>query len=250
MCGTVALSSALGTPSTAPLAKPSSAGAVAPPAVARRCRASLRNLRRLRRKQRLGELERPRLVRAPRSFEPIGVGEPDVGALVVGEVEVVAAERIGHPGGDPDQRRALHVRPHARIHARANDRVLRGSARRGRARPPDPPSAARRRAPAVARRRHPEHAGRRRRRHSHAPSRQIEQQLTARQGGSRRLSLVIRGQPSASPRCHGISFDASRSVIRGSRSPGPRSRRWWRTAPRCAASARRRRASSRARCRR
>jgi len=42
-------------------------------------------------------------VDSPRAVKIIGVGQTNRGTLVVGEVEVVAAQRRVDPVGDPDQ---------------------------------------------------------------------------------------------------------------------------------------------------
>ncbi len=51
----------------------------------------------------------------PRPDERIGIGEPDVAALVVGKVEVVASERLLDPLWHPNQRWPLDILPDARI---------------------------------------------------------------------------------------------------------------------------------------
>ena len=59
--------------------------------------------------RRVLEREDPRNVDPPRPSEAIGVREADEFALVMGEVEVVAAERMLDPFRDADERRAVEV---------------------------------------------------------------------------------------------------------------------------------------------
>src|SRR5215472_11586519 len=54
---------------------------------------------------RLLQPQAARNVDTPWPRHPIGVGEPDVTALVVGEIEVVRPEPTGDPVGNPDRRR-------------------------------------------------------------------------------------------------------------------------------------------------
>ena len=72
------------------------------------------------------QLERAWLVDGPRPFELIGIGEPDVIAAVVGEIEVVVPQPIADPRGDAHKRRTVDIV--ARIawqHFPADDGILR-----------------------------------------------------------------------------------------------------------------------------
>ena len=60
----------------------------------------------------------------PRAREVVGVREPNIVALVVGKVEVVAAQRIGQPVGHLDERGTLDVVAHAVVHVRTDDRIV------------------------------------------------------------------------------------------------------------------------------
>jgi hypothetical protein len=42
-------------------------------------------------------------MRSPGAFEPVGIGETNVVAVVVGEVQIVVPERVSHPPGHADQ---------------------------------------------------------------------------------------------------------------------------------------------------
>ena len=77
----------------------------------------------------VGHVERARAVDAPGAFERMGVGQSDVRALVVGEVEVVAAQRPVDPGRGPYHGGAVDVVAHAGIHVRADDGLRQEAAR-------------------------------------------------------------------------------------------------------------------------
>ena len=72
--------------------------------------------------------EDARLVGPPRPGQVVGIGQSDVAAVVVGEVEVVAAEWARDPVRDTDQRRAVDVVAHAGVHVGPDDRVGREAA--------------------------------------------------------------------------------------------------------------------------
>ena len=74
------------------------------------------------REVRLGQMQRTGPVDGPGAGQLVGVSESDVGALVVGEVQVVPAERIGNPVRHPDQGRTLDVGADARIGRGVDDR--------------------------------------------------------------------------------------------------------------------------------
>ena len=76
-----------------------------------------------RREVRRLQCERSGRVHAPRTGERVGAGEPDVRTLVVGEVQVVAAERLLDPVGNPDERGAVDVGPHPVVHVGPDDRL-------------------------------------------------------------------------------------------------------------------------------
>ena len=82
----------------------------------RRC-----GLGRLRQKARLLELQTAGWVNPPRSQQAICIGEPDVAALVVGEIEIVVAEPAVDPVRDPDHRRALNIHADAGMQIARND---------------------------------------------------------------------------------------------------------------------------------
>jgi len=82
----------------------------------RRC-----GLGRLRQKARLLELQTAGWVNPPRSQQAICIGEPDVAALVVGEIEVVVAEPALDPVRGPDHRRTLNIHADAGMQIARND---------------------------------------------------------------------------------------------------------------------------------
>jgi hypothetical protein len=57
----------------------------------------------------------------PRPRRVIGVGQTNVAAFVVGEIEVVIAEPIADPVGHPDHRRTLDIDPYGRMEIGRND---------------------------------------------------------------------------------------------------------------------------------
>jgi hypothetical protein len=73
--------------------------------------------------QGLGHVEATGFVHAPGALHGLGMGEANVGALVVGEIEVVAAKRALDPRRHSDHRGAVDVVAHAVVHARADDRM-------------------------------------------------------------------------------------------------------------------------------
>ena len=72
----------------------------------------------------VGQLQRAGLVDGSRSLGCVGVGEPDEGALVVGEVAKVWAERIRQPRRRTDDRWALNVGADAGMTGRHDDRTV------------------------------------------------------------------------------------------------------------------------------
>jgi hypothetical protein len=80
-------------------------------------------------KARLLQPQTTRDMNTPRPCHLIGVGEPDVAALVIGEVEVVLAEPAGDPIGNPDRRRSLDVDADTRVQLRRDDRPIEQPAR-------------------------------------------------------------------------------------------------------------------------
>ena len=81
------------------------------------------------RKGRLLEAQRPWLVHPPGALQRVGAGQPNVSAVVVGEVEQVAPRRVGQPLGRADQRGTVDVRPHPRVHMGPDDRAVAESPR-------------------------------------------------------------------------------------------------------------------------
>ena len=72
----------------------------------------------------LGEMQRPRLVNRVRSLRIVRIRQPDIGALVVCEIQVIAAERLLQPARRPDQRRAVDVLAIGPLqHLRADDGI-------------------------------------------------------------------------------------------------------------------------------
>ena len=61
------------------------------------------------REGRVGDVERAGLMDLPRAFEMIRIRQADVGALVVGEIQVVPAQAVGDPVRHTDQRGSLYV---------------------------------------------------------------------------------------------------------------------------------------------
>ena len=70
-----------------------------------------------------------RLVNPPRTFDPIGVGEADEGAHVMGQVHVVAAERTLDPVRHADDRRPVDVVAERWRRLERDERVLRQPSR-------------------------------------------------------------------------------------------------------------------------
>jgi hypothetical protein len=60
----------------------------------------------------------------PRSHQSIRISQPDVGPFVIGEIEIVSAERILHPVRHPDQQRALNILTDAEVNCRRDDRRI------------------------------------------------------------------------------------------------------------------------------
>ena len=83
-----------------------------------------RNLRRFGQELRLFELQAARRMDRPGPREMIGVGEPDVATLVIGEIEVVVAEPAFDPVGHADRGRALNVRADAGMQVGRDDRPV------------------------------------------------------------------------------------------------------------------------------
>ena len=75
------------------------------------------------------EREGPRRVHAPRARDRVRDGQPNVGPLVIGEVEVVPAERRLDPVRNPDERRSVDVRAHPSVHVGPDDRLAGESCR-------------------------------------------------------------------------------------------------------------------------
>ena len=65
----------------------------------------------------------PRLVDRPGAGQLIGVGQADVAAFVVGEVEVVFPERVWNPLRHTDQGRALNIDPDSWTQVGSDDRI-------------------------------------------------------------------------------------------------------------------------------
>ena len=65
--------------------------------------------------------QRPRFVHGPGSGHRIRVGQPDIDAPVIGEVQVVAAEGILDPVRHTDERRPGDVAAHPPVHVRGDD---------------------------------------------------------------------------------------------------------------------------------
>ena len=86
--------------------------------------ADCRGVRTLGGEVRILEREGPRRVHAPRPGERVREGEPDVRTLVIGKVEVIAAERLLDPVGDPNERGAVDVRAHPIVHVGSDDRLV------------------------------------------------------------------------------------------------------------------------------
>ena len=86
--------------------------------------AHVRGIRTHCREVRCLQRERSRCVYPPRAGERVGAGEADVETLVMGEVEVVATERIFDPVRNPDERRSVDVRAHPAVHAGLDDRPI------------------------------------------------------------------------------------------------------------------------------
>src|SRR5271165_489097 len=79
------------------------------------------HLRRLGQETRLLELQTAAWVNPPGSQQVICVCEPDVAALVVGEIEVIVTEPTLDPVRRPDHRWTLDIRADAGVHAGRND---------------------------------------------------------------------------------------------------------------------------------
>ena len=92
-------------------------------------RAAFRHRRALGQEVRLGEMQRAGRVDRPRAGDVVRVRQADVAALVVGEVQVVAAEAVRQPVGRPDQRRPLDVGADARVQAGVDDQSARPRSR-------------------------------------------------------------------------------------------------------------------------
>ena len=75
-------------------------------------------------KVRLVEPKCARFVHGPRAGQPLGIGQPDVGATVVGEVQVVGAEGVRNPVRHADQRGACDVAAHRPVHVGRDDRPV------------------------------------------------------------------------------------------------------------------------------
>ena len=73
------------------------------------------------REVRVGEVEDARLVGRPGALQGIRPGEPDVGAAMIGEVEVVASQGALRPVGHPDEGRAGDVAAHRGVHVGPDD---------------------------------------------------------------------------------------------------------------------------------
>ena len=74
-----------------------------------------------RREVRVGQVEDAGLVGRPGSLQGVGVGEPDVGAAVIGEVEVVAPQGVLRPVRHADERRPRDVAAHRGVHVGPDD---------------------------------------------------------------------------------------------------------------------------------
>ena len=72
----------------------------------------------------VGDLQAAGGMHPPRAPQVVGVGEPDVASLVVGEVQVVGAQRVGDPVGNPDERGPLDVLADARVQLGSDDRRI------------------------------------------------------------------------------------------------------------------------------
>ena len=83
-----------------------------------------RHVRWLGEKARFLELQASRRAYRPRSREHVRVGEADIAALVVGEIEVVPAQRRFQPVRSTDQRRPLDVRADTGISGSIDDRRI------------------------------------------------------------------------------------------------------------------------------
>lgn len=77
---------------------------------------------------RLVQLQRARGVDGPRPFQPIGIGQADVLALVVAEVEIILPQPVGQPLWHADQRWAVDVLAHTRVEGGCDNWVLREAA--------------------------------------------------------------------------------------------------------------------------
>ena len=79
-----------------------------------------RDVRRLGQQTRLGQMEATRGVYRPWPDQLIGVGKPNVAALMVGEIEVVVAKPTLNPIGSSDHRRSLDIDTDTRVQARCD----------------------------------------------------------------------------------------------------------------------------------
>ena len=61
---------------------------------------------------------------SPRASNFIGIGHADVGATVIGKIQVIVAQRILYPFRHLDQRGPLDIAAHSRIHLRRDDRAI------------------------------------------------------------------------------------------------------------------------------
>ena len=78
--------------------------------------------RRLGREARVGQVQRARLMHGPRPLHPIRVRQANERPFVVGEVQVVGAERVVDPGRRLRDRRPLDVGRDARVRPGVHDR--------------------------------------------------------------------------------------------------------------------------------
>ena len=78
-------------------------------------------------KRRVLDVENARSIDRVRPEEIIRVGKPDVLALMVSKVKVVATQGILDPLGNSNQGRSVDVAADSFIHTRVNDGVVRTS---------------------------------------------------------------------------------------------------------------------------
>ena len=63
-------------------------------------------------------------MRTPRAGDIIRIGQSDISAAVIGEIQVVVAKRIHYPIRHLDQRGSLDIATHSSIHFRSDDRTI------------------------------------------------------------------------------------------------------------------------------